>query len=83
MLAIHRQGLSAGDQDREFGRGREHFGDIRSRSQNLLEVVQDQQQLAGAQMLGERLLERERGCAAHAQRLSNCLGHQLGVAHRR
>jgi hypothetical protein len=83
LFAAQVQRHAAGDKRLHTRRCRQHIGNQRRRSEDLLEVVEQQQQLP----LTQRRLERHLDCLttdlAHAQRLGNSGDYQAWVADRR
>ena len=73
-LALDAQELAAGDEQREVGAGAEERRELGRRLDHLLEVVEQEQQLALADVLGETVLG--------AERLGDRLGDERGIAER-
>ena len=71
-LALNAQQLTARDQHCEVGTGSKQRAELRSRVDHLLEVVEQEQQLPLADVLGEPVLG--------AQRLGDRLRDERGVA---
>ena len=73
-LALDAQELAARDEQREVGAGLDERGELGRRLDHLLEVVEQEQQLALADVLGEAVLG--------AERLRDRLGDERRVAER-
>ncbi len=72
MLGAHAEALPAGHEELQVGAGREQAGDVRGSSDEVLEVVEQQQQPLAGDVLGEPLL-----CADCLRR---ALEHELWIA---
>ncbi len=81
VLARQMEHRPARDEQRQAGRASEKLDECRSRLAQVLGVVEDQQELARAQGLGERLERALR--VGDAERLGDRRDDQLGLAERR
>ena len=82
MLAVQLEHAAAGDQHGHVRRGLEQIGDQRRSGHDVFEIIEQQQQVALAQVVakaGGRLL----GVCGEAQRLGNRGRNQRGVGERR
>jgi hypothetical protein len=82
LLPGDMQGNPAGRQDRQPRGGIEEATDCACRFVDLLHVVQDEQQLAVAEMIGERVNQVPAGLLAHHQRPGNRRRHQARIRDR-
>jgi hypothetical protein len=82
VLALEAEPLAAGHQDGQAGAGREPLAHQRRGLQQVLEVVQDQQQLAVAERQGHRLAVRQPGRLPDAERPPDGRRDEAGIAER-
>jgi hypothetical protein len=83
LLTPDSQGGPARDQDVKVRTGAQQGGQQGRRRQDVLEVVQDQQQVAGPEMARQQVDERLPSVGPEPDRLPDRESHQVGIGQRR
>ena len=77
------EGLAARGDDRHARGSREEGGDVRCRADDLLQIVEDEQDLATHEIGAQRRVDRLAGLLPQAERLRDRRQHELGIANGR